>query len=107
VRRYFDNTGRIVHSHGDYPDAVRQLASEENVFLVDLYALSKSFFEALGSEDSQRAFVQYPAGTLPGQKWDVRDNTHFSEYGAYELARLVAQAIRESDLDLAQYVLND
>jgi beta-glucosidase len=107
VRRFFDDSGTIVHSHGDYPDAVRQLAAEEQVFLVDLYALSKSFFEELGPEESKRAFVQYPAGTLPGQKWDIHDNTHFSEYGAYELARCVAQAIRESDLGLAQYVVND
>jgi lysophospholipase L1-like esterase len=107
VRRFFNDNGTIVNSHGDYPDAMRQLAAEEDVALIDLYALSKSLFEALGPEDSKRAFVQYPAGTLPGQKWDIRDNTHFSEYGAYELARCVAQAIRESHLDLAQYVIED
>ena len=107
VRRFFSNKGTIIHSHGDYPDAVRQLALEEDVVLIDLYVLSKNFFEALGPEESKRAFVQYPAGTWPGQKWDLRDNTHFSEYGAYELARCVAEVIREGERELAQYVVQD
>lgn len=107
VQRFFAGDGTIVNSHGDYPEAVRQLAAAENVALIDLYAMSKAFFEALGPENSKWAFVHYPADTFPGQRDDLRDNTHFSEYGAYELARCVAQAIRESKLDLAQYVVKD
>ena len=36
-RRTFDQAGKITNSHGDYPEAVRQVAREENVALIDLH----------------------------------------------------------------------
>src|SRR5260370_23937822 len=50
-RRTFDSGGRITNSQGDYPEAVRQTAKEENVALIDLNAMSKIFYEALGPEE--------------------------------------------------------
>ncbi|HEV2764887.1 MAG TPA: rhamnogalacturonan acetylesterase, partial [Pyrinomonadaceae bacterium] len=47
-RRTFDYSGRINDSHGDYDDAVRQVAREENAPLIDLHAMSKPLYEALG-----------------------------------------------------------
>ena len=35
-RRFFDNAGKIIDTHGDYITAMRQLAEEENVPLIDL-----------------------------------------------------------------------
>jgi lysophospholipase L1-like esterase len=54
--RTFDAQGRITNSHGNYPDAVRQVAREENVALIDLHAMSTRFYEALGPERSKLAF---------------------------------------------------
>jgi lysophospholipase L1-like esterase len=39
-RRNFDSTGHIVNTLGEYPEAVRQTAREENVALIDLNAMS-------------------------------------------------------------------
>ena len=50
-------TGKIVSSLGDYPEAVRQTAQEENVALIDLNAMSKPFYEALGPEQAHVAFA--------------------------------------------------
>ena len=47
-RLTFDAAGKITNSLGDYPEAVRQAAKEENVALIDLNAMSKLFYEALG-----------------------------------------------------------
>jgi lysophospholipase L1-like esterase len=47
-RRTFDADGKITNSHGDYPEAVRQIAKEEKVGLIDLTAMSKDIYEALG-----------------------------------------------------------
>ena len=85
-RRNFDEHGRIVPSLGDYPDAVRAVAKEESVALIDLNALSVSFYEALGPEVSPRAFAD-----------DGRDKTHHNEYGAYALARMVMEGLRAAD----------
>jgi lysophospholipase L1-like esterase len=91
-RRLFDGDGKVRNSLGDYPEAVRQLAREEKVLLIDLHAMSKEFYEALGPADSKKAFV---------------DNTHTNDYGAYEFARHVAAMIQKSDLGLAKFVVED
>ena len=47
-RLSFDAEGKITNSLGDYPEAVRQVSKEDHVALVDLNAMSKPFYEALG-----------------------------------------------------------
>jgi hypothetical protein len=106
-RRRFDEQGKIVNSLEDYPEAVRQLAREEAVALVDLYAVGKTLFEALGPEASKKAFVHYPAGSFAGQSEELKDDTHFSTYGAYELARAVVAGIRSSGLPLAKHLVRE
>jgi len=88
-RRNFDDHGRIVPSLGEYPDAVRAVAREEGVALVDLNPMSIRFYEALGPEVSPRAFAD-----------EGRDKTHHSEYGAYALARMVVEGLRTADPQL-------
>ncbi len=106
-RRKFDEAGKIINTLGDYPDAMRQLAKKENIPLIDLNAMSKDLYEALGVEGSKKAFVHYPANTFPNQDKALADNTHFNTYGAYELAKCVVQGIVSQDLDLAKYVVDD
>ena len=93
-RRTFDSAGRITNSHGDYPEAVRQVAREEKVPLIDLNATSKLFYEALGPEKSGAAFKE-------------GDGTHHSSYGSYELARLIVEGIRADKLSIAKYLVRD
>lgn len=99
-RRTFDSTGHIVNTLLEYPEAMRQVAKEERVTLIDLNAMSKTLYEAWGPEKSMKAFVHYPANTFPGQNTELKDNTHFSPYGAYELARCVVTALQKSELPL-------
>ncbi len=106
-RRSFDETGKIVNTLGDYPEAMRQTAKEEHVPLIDLNAMSKRFYEALGPDNSTKAFVHYPPNSYPGQTEALADNTHFNPYGAYELAKCVVQAIKDNKMDLAAYISDD
>jgi lysophospholipase L1-like esterase len=48
-RRTFDKEGKITNSHGDYPEAVRQAAKEENVPLSTL-PRCKGSLRSLGPE---------------------------------------------------------
>jgi len=93
-RRSFDAAGKITNSHGDYPDAVRQLAKEENVPLIDLNAMSKLLYEAWGPDLSKQAFAP-------------NDNTHHNNYGSYELAKCVVEGIRAGKSGLARYLVSD
>jgi len=106
-RRNFDSDGKIINTHGDYPEAVRRVAKEMDVPLIDLHAMSKTLYEAWGPGQSKRAFVQYPAHTFPGQDKELKDNTHFNAYGAYELARCVVEGIRQDKLPLARSIADD
>lgn len=88
-RRRFDENGKNQNSHGEYPDAIRWLAAKENVALIDLNKITNTLIEAFGPENSKRLFVYYCAGTFPGQNKSLADNTHFSSFGAYEVAKCV------------------
>ena len=103
-RRSFDSTGHINNTLLEYPEAVRQTAKEEKVALIDLNAMSKTLYEAWGEVGSIKAFVHYPANTFPNQKEPLKDNTHFSPYGAYELASCIVSSIKKQKLLLAKFV---
>jgi len=106
-RRRFDAAGTLQESLGEFPAAVRLVAKEQHVALIDLHETSGRFFQALGVEGTKAAFVHYPADTFPGQNQPLKDDTHFNTYGAYELARCVVEGIRTSDLPLAKELADD
>ncbi len=106
-RRKFNENGQLINTLEAFPDAMRQLAATENLHLIDLNEMSKVLFEAMGVVGSKRAFVHYPAGTFPGQQEALADNTHFSTYGAWQLAKCVVRAIEASDWELRAYLKED
>jgi len=101
-RRTFDSSGKITNSLLGYPDAVRETAAAEHVALIDLNAMSKTLFEAMGPDVSMKAFMHYPANAFPNQTEAISDDTHFNKYGAYELARCVVHGIRAARLPIAK-----
>ncbi len=106
-RRSFDLTGQITNTLLEYPEAMRQTAKEEQVALIDLNAMSKILYETWGPDLSLKAFVHYPANTFPNQPEALKDNTHFSPYGAYELAECIVSSIKKQNLPLAKFVRSD
>ena len=66
-----------------------------------------SWFISSTMEKSIKAFVHYPANTFPGQDKKLEDNTHFSPYGAYELARCIVSSIQKQNLPLAKLIRKD
>lgn len=92
-RLTFDSAGKITNSLGDYPEAVRRVAREQNVALIDLNAMSKPLYEAFGPEKAHLLF----AG---------KDTTHHSDYGSYELARCIVEGIRQANLPLTKYLVD-
>lgn len=96
MRRQFDAQGRIINTLEGYPQAMRELAKEQKLPLIDLNAMSARFYEALGPERAPRAFAQNGA-----------DATHHNNYGAYELARAIAEDIRTGIPGLAAHLADD
>jgi lysophospholipase L1-like esterase len=106
-RRTFDANGKITNSLAGYPDAMREVAAGQHVALIDLNAMSKTLFEAMGPEGSMKAFMHFPANSFPNQTEAISDDTHFNDYGAYELARCVVHGIRVAKLPLRKYLKKD
>lgn len=102
-RRRFEQ-GRLVPTHGLYPEAMIALAKKENVPLIDLTERSRVLFEALGEEKTKELFLWLEPGVSVNYPEGVQDDTHFTEQGATEIAKLIVQGIRELDLPLARYI---
>ncbi|HMH14374.1 MAG TPA: rhamnogalacturonan acetylesterase [Edaphobacter sp.] len=103
-RRTFAPDGHITQTLGEYPQATRDVAVEQNVALLDLNTMSKTLYEALGEEGALHAFVHYAANTFPDQTEELKDDTHFNSYGALELTKCVVQSIRDQQLPLARFL---
>jgi lysophospholipase L1-like esterase len=95
-RRNFDASSKIVPSLIDYATAARQSAQELGVAFIDLNAMSKPFYEALGPEKSKAAFAEPEPGRI--------DNTHHNSYGSYELAQAVATGLRQAGVPVASFI---
>ncbi|HLX71777.1 MAG TPA: GDSL-type esterase/lipase family protein, partial [Verrucomicrobiae bacterium] len=74
-----------------YPDAVREVAKQENCALIDLNAMSLVFYRALGTS-LDKAF---------------QDGTHHNNYGSYEMAKCVVDGIKQAKLPLAKFIVDD
>lgn len=100
-RRTFDDAGKITDSLAPYPQTLGKIAQDEKLPLIDLNAMSKTMWEKMGPDGTLKVFVHYPANSFPGQTEELKDNTHFNSYGAYELARCVVESMREQKIPLA------
>jgi lysophospholipase L1-like esterase len=106
-RRSFDIHGRIVNTHGDYPEAMKVVAAREKVPVIDLTAMSTTFYETLGVEGSKKSLVHYPANTFPGQDKALADNTHFNPFGAWEIAKMVVMGLKQMQSPLTYHLRAD
>lgn len=106
-RRSFDSVGKIKDTHENYPEAMKWLVQKENIPLIDLHAMTRTLYEALGVENSKNAFVHYPANTFPKQTKALEDNTHFNTYGAFLVAKCVVKGIKALDLPLKNELKSD
>ena len=103
-RRSFDKNGKIQETHANYPEAMRWVAKDLGVPLIELHEMTRTFFETLGVEESKRALVHYPAKTYPGQQTAFEDNTHFNPYGAYEISKMMVEGIMSLNLPIVKCI---
>lgn len=95
VGRLHWEAGVFQNDFRSYCEAVRAVAAEEAVPLIDLMARSLAEYAAVGYDEARTFFMVSVNGT---------DHTHFTAKGARRIARLVAQGVAALDLPLAEYV---
>ena len=102
VRRKFDVAGKLIDTHGKYPDAVRELASRLKVKLVDMQNLTFNFVEPMGDEPSKKIYLWTPSDqNFPEGR---KDDTHLSVEGATAFAGIVAREVAKMKVSLAKHV---
>lgn len=95
-RRHFDEEGKIKEKvHGDYPDAMKVLAQDLGVDLIDLCDESKRFLETLGDTDSKSLFMHLPPGTYKAYPEGKVDDTHMTYEGAVKMAGIVYRELEK------------
>jgi lysophospholipase L1-like esterase len=104
ARRSFDEAGKLVDTHGDYPDVVRDVAAAAKVPLLELNRLTMTLEEGHGAEGSKRLHLWIAAGEYQRQPEGYQDNTHYSAYGAERVAALAVQEIIRLRLPLADWL---
>mgnify|MGYP000102469171 FL=1 len=105
VRRKFNSDGTLADTHGKYTDAVRIVAKEKQVLLIDLSKMSASLLERYGQEKSTSLFVWVEPGICAALPEGKQDNTHLNVRGARIIARMVAETIKETIPALAPHIV--
>jgi DNA sulfur modification protein DndE len=104
MRRKFDESGNFQDTHGEYPEAVRKVAKNLNVSLIDMHRLSEQLIVNYGAENSRQLFLQLKPNESTNYPKGVEDNTHFNEKGAEEMAKLAVARISKSKIGLRKYL---
>ena len=95
VRRLYTEDGRIRTSQTPYVDAVRALAAEKHVPLIDLHAISLA--------DAENAGDDVWADLSPRDAEGQVDRTHLNAKGGDVVGRMVVQSLGEIVPDLAPF----
>jgi hypothetical protein len=70
---------------------MHEVAEEEHVPLIDLYAMSIAFYNAAGADAPKI----------------LADGTHSTAYGGYEFAKCIVMGIEQNKLGLAKYIVDN
>ncbi|HEY4302212.1 MAG TPA: pectinesterase family protein [Candidatus Didemnitutus sp.] len=103
VRRHFEADGTLADTHGAYPAAMRRVATEENVPLLDLEKVTRELVSTLGPAESKPLYVSLAPGVDPRFPQGKEDNTHFTTAGARRVADLAIAEMKRLDLPIAGF----
>ena len=98
TRRNFDKSGngKLAPSLVPYVEAMKKLAAEKNVPLLDLHDRSLEFCEKIGESETAK---------LNPLKDGKPDTTHLNNAGKMAFARLVVEELRKTVPELAPHLL--
>jgi len=106
-RRIFDEAaGTFQMSFPEYVRGMKEVAEELDVLLIDLNALSLDYYNEIGLEATRSVFLHVEPGIYEAFPDGKADDTHFQEFGAMHMARLVAGAVQQLPLPISKYVIN-
>jgi lysophospholipase L1-like esterase len=104
TRRNFNENGVLISTHGDYTLETRLVAQEYNVPFIDMEYYTELLEQSYGPEKSKKLHLHFKAGEIPYYKEDKADDTHFSVEGATAVAKIAAEQLKKTKLDIIKYI---
>ncbi|WP_100407312.1 rhamnogalacturonan acetylesterase [Bacillus solitudinis] len=95
VGRLHYKDGQFVNDFQDYCMAMKEVALEESIQLIDLMAMSLDYYSTIGYDHALELFMISVKG---------EDITHFTKKGADHVAKLVSKGMKELDNRLSTFV---
>ena len=106
-RRWFDDKGNLkVNCHGDYPEAVSQVAKEYGLPLIDANKVTQEWLISLGDEASRKYYMWIDKGVNPKHPDGKIDNTHTNVAGARQIVNLLLPEIVKVIPELASHIVD-
>lgn len=87
--------GEFLMDFGDYCNAMKEVAEENDVFIIDLMRKSIDYLSSISYDHAKELYMITVNGI---------DCTHFTEKGAQEMARLVSHEIKALNCSLSTYI---
>lgn len=81
--------------HLAYVNAMKQIAVDLNVPLIDLYTMSRAEMEKAGATKTTEWYMHLPEGAYENYKEGKTDNTHLKYAGAVTYAGCIARGLKE------------
>ena len=105
TRWKFDSDGKAEESHAPYLKALKEVAIEYSLSMIDLDTKSRELVDKMGKECSRYLYMYFEPGEYFKFPKGYPDNTHFTEFGARKVAEIVLRGIVEQQLELADHII--
>ena len=104
VRRNFVD-GILVETHGEYVDAIKESAKENNISLADLNKLSFELVSSLKEDGSLSMYMNFNENVYSNFPKGNNDNSHLRIEGAINIARLFVSEVYKNSKFANDYFL--
>jgi lysophospholipase L1-like esterase len=98
VPRYSFSSGVANISFGEYRQVMLDMATTQNIPVLDLGKAGADFLTSFGEAQSKSIFLQLDPGVYPNFINGISDATHYQEYGAIKMSQLLARLIKQNSL---------
>lgn len=97
TERKFEN-GVLLKTHGEYPQALKSVASELGVVCIDLFERTREIVIQEGEEKSKRFYMNFEAGLYDNKIDGCDDDTHLRYDGAFMVANCFYKEMKKISL---------
>lgn len=96
ARRWFSADGVLEQSgHQEYARAMKDIAQECDVPLIDLFQMSRKQLRQAGAKNSKVWYMNLPEGLFEQYQQGLTDNTHLQYQGAVVFAGCIASSLKK------------